>query len=78
MRINCEKLVNWWWNEDVQKKESLSFLHIINSFTDFLQIICNIFYTYYLRISSLLKSVFTHFPHRSTITTTIYINKEGK
>ena len=76
MRINCEKLVNWWWNEDVQKKYYLSFRHIINSFTDFLQSICNIFYTNYSRYFSLLNSLFTHFPHSSTTTTTIYINKE--
>lgn len=76
MRINCEKLVNCWWNENVQKKYYLSFIHVINTFTAFLHNIYNIFYTNYLSVSSLLKYIFTHFPHRSTMTTTIYINKE--
>lgn len=72
------KDVNNSWIKNVQKLQKMSFTQKIEKSTEVLQIIINKFYTYLLFNSSLLNMSFTPFTHRTTITTTIFNNKEVK
>ena len=72
MRINCEKLVQRWWKKNVQKNEKVSFPQKNQKSTEVLQNLIDNIYTKYLFNYSLLRSSFTHYSHRTTITTTTY------
>ena len=72
------KNVNNSWIKNVQKLQKMSFTQKIEKSTEVLQIILNKFYTNFYSNSSLLYAGFTPFTHRTTITTTIFNNKEEK
>ena len=64
-------------SQNVEKETNLEcFAHFLNNNSVVLQNILNWFYTRFLAISSLLLGSFAPFPHRTTITTTLLINKK--
>ena len=65
------------WKKNVQKNLVWSFTQNNKKSTKVLQNLIDMFYTINLFVSYLLKISFTPFPHRTTITTTIFNNKEG-
>jgi hypothetical protein len=76
MQISGKNVQNT-WKKNVQKTLVLSFTQNLEKSTKVLQKFIDKFYTINLFISYLLKISFTPFPHRTTITTTIFNNKEG-
>lgn len=76
MQISGKNVQNT-WKKNVQKTLVLSFTQNLEKSTKVLQKLIDKFYTINLFISYLLKISFTPFPHRTTITTTIFNNKEG-
>ena len=91
MLIKCVKNVNKVVKKSAQKPCNLfvqniqkvdkkcdfcSFTQVFNNKNEVLHFLINDFYTIKLINSSLLFGGFTLFPHRSTITTTLLINKE--
>ena len=76
MQISGKNVQNT-WKKNVQKTLVLSFAQNLEKSTKVLQKFIDKFYTINLFISYLLKISFTPFPHRTTITTTIFNNKEG-
>ena len=67
-----------WWNKNVQKMNKLSFTQKITKSTKVLHNLIDILYTNILFNYSPLFLSFTHYPHRTTITTTYYLIKEEK
>ncbi len=76
MQISGKNVQNT-WKKNVQKTLVLSFTQNLEKSTKVLQNLIDMFYTINLFVSYLLKISFTPFPHRTTITTTIFNNKEG-
>ncbi len=76
MQISGKNVQNT-WKKNVQKKLVWSFTQNLEKSTKVLQNLIDMFYTINLFVSYLLKISFTPFPHRTTITTTIFNNKEG-
>ena len=75
MQISGKNVQNT-WKKNVQKKLVWSFTQNLEKSTKVLQNFIDMFCTINLFVSYLLKISFTPFPHRTTITTTIF-NKEG-
>lgn len=76
MQISGKNVQNT-WKKNVQKNLVWSFTQNLEKSTKVLQNLIDMFYTINLFVSYLLKISFTPFPHRTTITTTIFNNKEG-
>ena len=70
------KIVHKTWSKNVHKYWNGSFPQFMEKSTEVLQNFIDKFYTKCGHISSLLIGGFTHFPHRTTITITIFNNKE--
>ncbi len=75
------KLVNKyaknWWKKIVQKCQKLSFTQGFEFYTGVLKNCLNILFTPKITYLYLLNESFARFPHRTTNTTTIFINNKG-
>lgn len=74
---SVNKYANNWWKKNVQKCQKLSFAQKNKFCTEVLKNCLNILFTNKNTYSYLLNDSFTHFPHRTTNTTTIFINNKG-
>ena len=73
---SVNKYANNRWKKNVQKCQKLSFAQKNEFYTEVLKNCLNILFTNKNAYSYLLNDSFTHFPHRTTNTTTIFINNK--
>ena len=73
---SVNKYANNWWKKNVQKCQKVSFTQIFEFYTEVLKNYLNNLFTFTNAYSYLLNNSFTHFPHRTTNTTTIFINNK--
>ena len=69
---SVQKSAQNWWKKNVQKSEKLSFTQYFEKSTKVLQTKVHNNCTKIYLICSLLYLSFTHYSHRTTITTTTY------